>query len=280
MNLIVLQSMWAMENILPNGETLPMAEAIEKIAQHGFHGVTDHMTDAKKVTPLMAELKAHGLTMEGQCFPASVDDLKLTIELAAQHQPHHITIQPNVRTRDLKEAIRLIEGWQRLAEQIDTPVLIETHRYRLTNDLLFTLDMIKEMPQLKLLGDLSHYVVGHEIPFDEDATHEIQQLQTVMSHCHAYHGRIASREQVQIPISFSQHKLWVAAFYDLWKWGFANWQQRANEIDSLSFTCELGPSPYSITDHNGQDITDRWQESLMLKNMAEDIWQEIYPQTV
>lgn len=280
MNLIILQSMWAMENILPNGETLPMPDAVTRIAQHGFHGVTDHMMEAKKVASLMTELKAHGLTMEGQCFPANIDELKPTIELAARYKPHHITIQPNIRTRNMKEAIQLLEGWQRLAEQIDTPVLVETHRYRLTNDLLFTLEILAEMPNLKLLGDLSHYVVGHEIPLNEphgeSVMEDIQHLQTIMSHCHAYHGRVANREQVQIPISFPQHKLWVDAFYDLWKWGFANWQRRADQDDTLSFTCELGTRPYSITDQHNQDITDRWNESLILKKMIENIWKETY----
>ncbi|WP_222863076.1 sugar phosphate isomerase/epimerase family protein [Marinomonas sp. IMCC 4694] len=275
MNLLILQSMWAMENILPNGETLPMPDAIQRIAQQGFHGVTDHMMQASHVTSLMAELKAHNLTMEGQCFPDSIDALQPTLELAAQHQPHHITIQPNIRTRNMKETIRLLEGWQRLAEQIDTPVLVETHRYRLTNDLLFTLEILAEMPNLKLLGDLSHYVVGHEIPLDENASKDIQHLQTIMSHCHAYHGRVASREQIQIPISFPQHAAWVDAFYDLWKWGFTNWKKRAQPSDTLSFTCELGTHPYAITDKNGHDITDRWKESLTLKSMAERIWQDI-----
>ena len=166
MSLVILQSMWAMENILPNSETLPMPDAIAQIKARGFHGVTDHMMQRQQVLPLIRELKAHGLTMEGQCFPTSVDALQPTLELAAEFQPHHVTIQPNVRTHDLKQAIDLLEGWQRLAEQIDVPVYIETHRYRLTNDLLFTLEILKELPNLKLLGDLSHYVVIH-IPVQE-----------------------------------------------------------------------------------------------------------------
>lgn len=275
MSLVILQSMWAMENILPNSETLPMPDAIAQIKARGFHGVTDHMMQRQQVLPLIRELKAHGLTMEGQCFPTSVDALQPTLELAAEFQPHHVTIQPNVRTHDLKQAIDLLEGWQRLAEQIDVPVYIETHRYRLTNDLLFTLEILKELPNLKLLGDLSHYVVGHEIPFDEGADVEIEQLQHIMRHCHAYHGRVASREQVQIPLGFPQHQVWVEAFRSLWRWGFQNWLERANENDTLSFTCELGTRPYAITGADGHDINDRWQDSLRLKQMAEEIWQEV-----
>ena len=275
MSLVILQSMWAMENILSNSETLPMPDAIARIKAHGFHGVTDHMMQRQQVLPLIRELKAHGLTMEGQCFPTSVDALQPTLELAAEFRPHHVTIQPNVRTHDLKQAMALLEGWQRLAEQIDVPVYIETHRYRLTNDLLFTLEILKELPNLQLLGDLSHYVVGHEIPFDEGADEEIKQLQHIMRHCHAYHGRVASREQVQIPLGFPQHQVWVEAFRTLWRWGFQNWLERANENDTLSFTCELGTRPYAITGTDGHDINDRWQDSLRLKQMAEEIWQEV-----
>lgn len=274
MKLVVLQSMWAMENIWPGGQTMPMPEAVAIIQQHGFQGVTDHMIEREKVLPLVTELRALGLTMEGQCFPDCIEALIPTIELAAEFSPHHVTIQPNVRTRDLKQAIQLIEGWQRLAEQIDTPVLIETHRYRLTNDLLFTLDILKEMPNLKLLGDLSHYVAGHEIPLDESPTEDINLLKSIMTHCDAYHGRVANCEQVQIPISFPQHQAWVNAFESLWRWGFHHWRSRAQKGDSLSFTCELGTRPYSITGRDGQDITDRWAESLQLKALAERIWQE------
>lgn len=279
MNLLVLQSLWAMENSNPDGSTPPRAESLARIAEAGFGGVTDHFWDRAHARQLSAELKPLGLTVEGQCFPRSVDELQPTLEHGTEFGCHHVTIQADVRTRDLNEAVTLLEGWQKLAEQVDFPVLLETHRNRLTDDIFFTLELIDALPDLKLLGDLSHYVAGHEMalpyPETEGVPASIEQLRRIMANCHAYHGRVASCEQVQLPVVFPQHRPWVDEFRKLWSWGFRNWQERANEGDTLAFTCELGPPPYAITDRNNLDITDRWAESLQLKALAESIWSEV-----
>jgi len=275
MSLLVMQSLWAMENIEPDGTTLPLPEAIARIANHNFDGVTGLFMDRAYVRRLVDELYPLGLTIEGQCFPKTVDELQPTLDLASEFGCHHITIQPDVRTRDKKAAIELMQGWQRLSEQVPIPVLIETHRYRLTNDLLFTLELLEDLPDLKLLADLSHYVVGHEIPLVEGSPESIDQLRRVMESCHAYHGRVSNCEQVQIPISFSQNSPWLEEYRKLWTWGFRNWSRRSDPGDTISFTCELGPPPYAITGKDGLDISDRWAESLMLKELSESIWKEV-----
>ena len=51
-----------------------------------------------------------------------------------------------------------------------------------------------------------------------------------------------------------------------------HWLGRADTPQSLSFTCELGPPPYAITDAQGRELTDRWAEALKLKALIRQVW--------
>ncbi|MES2869125.1 MAG: sugar phosphate isomerase/epimerase [Pseudomonadota bacterium] len=268
---LVFQSLWAMQDHRGQCE-LSLEAQLEKIAAAGFDGVTDHFCLAQPAARLHHAAKAQGLQVEGQVFPRTVDDLAAALDVAARYGCHHLTLQADVRPRSLSQAIKLVEGWQRLAEQVDFPVLLETHRYRLTNDLFFTLDLLAEMPDLKLLADLSHYVVGRELPEPADAEDDAL-IHTILRHSWGFHGRVASCEQVQVPISFAQHQPWLQRFSGWWKYGIEDWLARADTPGSLSFTCELGPPPYAITGADGRDISDRWVEALMLKTLIREIWQ-------
>jgi hypothetical protein len=269
---VVFQSMWAMQN--ERGELDgSLEQQLTKISEAGFDGITDHFYEPVAVRELSRLAKSLGLQIEGQLFPKTVDDLQPVLEVASQHGCHHLTLQADSRPRTLKEAVELVEGWQRLAEQVDFPVLLETHRYRLTNDLHFTLDLLRELPDLKLLADLSHYVVGREIPLPPDAADQ-QQIESILRSSWGFHGRVASCEQVQVPISFAQHRPWVELFSEWWQYGIEDWLRRPDACGSLSFTCELGPPPYAITDRAGRDISDRWEESLLMKGLIRNLWQE------
>ncbi|MFM0016543.1 sugar phosphate isomerase/epimerase [Paraburkholderia sediminicola] len=272
--LLVFQSVWAMERRHTDGYERTLEENLRMIADAGFDGVSAHYTDRESVQRLAQLRGPHGLHAEGQCFPRTVDDLQPVLENAAEFGVHHIDLQPDVRPRTVAECVTLLDGWQRLAEQVKFPVYIETHRDRMTTDLHFTLDLLDARPDLKLLGDISHYLVGREFAWPvSDENHAL--MHRILDHSWAFHGRVASREQVQIELSFEPHRMWVDLFLDWWRYGFASWRQRAGPDDTLAFTCELGPKPYAIIGRDGNDTTDRWAESLLLRDWIREVWEEL-----
>ncbi|MGL4966563.1 MAG: sugar phosphate isomerase/epimerase family protein [Inquilinus sp.] len=271
--LLVLQSLWSMERRHTDGFERTLEANVEMIAGAGFDGISAHWTDRDEVRRTADCLRGTGMVAEAMCFPKTVDDLNPVLEIAAEFPVHHINLQPDVRPRRLEECVPLIEGWRRLAEQVDVPVLIETHRDRMTTDLYFTLDLLDRFPDLPLLADLSHFLVGREFAWPvSDENHAL--IHRILENSWAFHGRVASREQAQIEIAFPHHRMWVDLFLDWWGYGFRSWRRRAAADATLSFTCELGPKPYAITGRDGNDTTDRWAESLTLAGLARDLWAE------
>jgi hypothetical protein len=244
------------------------------IADGQFDGVSGLCSDRETMRRIHGHTKPRKLGIEGLCFPKTVDELKPALEIANEFEIAHLNLQPNLRPRRLQDCIAVLEGWRRLADESRVPVFIETHRDRMTTDLFFMLDLLDCFPDLKLLGDLSHYLVAREFawPVDED---NHRMIERVLDNCWAFHGRVASREQVQIEISFLRHKPWVELFLGWWEYGFASWCRRAGRDQVLTFTCELGPPPYSITGPEGNDTTERWAEAVQLMQMARALWEKV-----
>ncbi|MGC1330342.1 sugar phosphate isomerase/epimerase family protein [Pseudomonas sp.] len=272
--LLVFQSLWAMLD--DQGQpTMALEAQLEIIAAAGYDGITDHFWQPAHARRLSQAAKGLGLAIEGQAFPRTVDDLAAALDVASQHGCHHLTLQADVRAYSVAQVMPLLEGWQRLAEQVDFAVLLETHRYRVTNDLPLTLGLLAQFPDLKLLADLSHYVVGRELP-EAACAEDDRDIQQILQRSWGFHGRVASSEQVQVPLAFAQHQAWLQRFLGWWRYGMQDWLARDSTVDgSLSFTCELGPPPYAITGADGSELSDRWQDALLLKDLVRNLWHDL-----
>ena len=275
--LLVYQSLWAMERRRPDGIEWTLDEKLKMIHAAGFDGAGVRFFDFQYAKAVTDFLREHHMTWQAQCYPKCVDDLKPIIEHVQELGADHINLQPDVKPYRIEDCIPYIEGWRRLAADAGITLQIETHRDRMTTDLFFTLHLLDCFPDLRLTGDLSHYVVGREFawPVSEE-NHAL--MRRIIDHCWGFHGRVASREQIQLQISFPQNKEWVDLFMGWWKYGFINWRQRAAPDATLTFLCELGPREYAMTGPDGYEMSDRFAEAGTMKDMVRGLWRDVSSQ--
>lgn len=267
----VYQSLWAMERRRPDGLEWSLDEKLHMIVEGGFDGAGVRFADFSYASTVTTFLREHGLTWQAQCYPRTVDDLKPIIEHVQALGADHINLQADVRPYTVAECIPYIEGWRRLADDAGIALHIETHRDRMTTDLFFTLHLLDQFPDLRLTADLSHYVVGREFAWPVSEEHH-QMMQRILNNSWGFHGRVASREQIQLPLTFRQHQHWVELFMHWWQYGFKHWMARAPKDGVLTFLCELGPPEYAMTGADGYELSDRWREALLMKRMVTDLW--------
>ena len=272
--LLVYQSLWAMERRRPDGLEWTLDEKLEMVRAAGFDGAGVRFLDYRYAKTVTSFLREQGMSWQAQCYPKTVDDLKPIIEHVQELGADHINLQPDVKPYRLEECIPYIEGWRRLAADAGIALQIETHRDRMTTDLFFTLHLLDCFPDLRLTGDLSHYVVGREFawPISEE-NHAL--MRRIIDNCWGFHGRVASREQVQLQISFAHHKEWVDLFMGWWEYGFIGWKTRAAADATLTFLCELGPREYAMTGPDGYEMSDRFAEACTLKEMVREKWNSL-----
>jgi hypothetical protein len=270
----ILQSLWAMERRRADQPEWPLQTQLAMIRDAGFDGAGVRFIDPAFAAEVTSFLRAHEMIWQAQCYPTNVDDLKPVLELVARLGADHVNLQPNVRPQRIEECIPLLDGWRRLADQAGVAVQVETHRDRMTTDLFFTLQLLDCFPDLRLTADVSHYLVGREFAWPVDEINHAL-IHRILDHSWGIHGRIASREQVQVSLGFPQHRGWVELFMGWWEYAIRSWRKRADTDAVLTFLCELGPPPYAITGPDGAELSDRWEDALQMKDMIRALWQRI-----
>jgi len=270
----VFQSIWAMERRRPDGEEWPLERQVEMIAEAGFDGmdlysfVPDLSRRARKL------LDQAGLACTCCAFPKSVEGLQDDLDMALELGARHLNVIGQLYPMTVDEGADIIRRWLDMGDKSGMPVTIETHRDCITTDMLYTLQLMAAVPDMRLCADLSHFVVAREFTWPIP-TRDENWMQQVLDRAVAFQGRVASREQVQVQIDFPQQQGWVGKFRQWWEDGMRKWRFREPGDATLNFLIELGPPPYAMTDAKGWELSDRWQEALTIKGWVRDIWQRL-----
>ncbi|MFT5550227.1 MAG: hypothetical protein ACI9CO_002160 [Candidatus Azotimanducaceae bacterium] len=279
LSLDVFQSWWAMEFRRPDGFEWSFEDRFEKIANAGYRGVCFDAGLAhipyNSLSQYVKYCEQYDLDIVINAFPRNAEDVASAINQAKMFDGRcrFISIIGRVVPWNVDEVAKVTQQWLKQGKEAQIPIYVEGHRNCMTNDLLFTLQLMDAVPELKMTADLSHFMVNQEwvtLPLED---HEQALISRFLDRSESFQGRIASPEQVQIQLGFPQHEKWVNLFHDWWTEGLASWRRRhAGTDDRCVFLCELGPPPYAITGADGYELTNRWDEALQIKTTIERLW--------
>ena len=272
----IYQSLWAMEKRQPGVPEAAPAAHFERIKAAGYHGVcidpnVAEINDSLALAPLFID---HQLNCMVNAFPNTRDELTPLLDMASALQAKQVNVIGGVMPLTVLETIPVIAHWIDVAAAYDFPVLFETHRNATLNDFFATLEILQAVPALRLCADLSHFVVDREIglPLSEI---QASYFDRILERSDSFQGRISNNEQIQISVHVPQHEAWVNQYKAWWRAGIGAWSDRQTQDATLRFLVELGPPPYAITDQNQQELSDRWEEALVIRSWVEAIWSDL-----
>lgn len=269
--LCIQHSLWSLQKLPFNAPVeWSLEEKFQCVKAAGFEGVECWLGDADEQLHREA-LTAHGLRLTLGHRPFKLEDVKKTVERAARLKADFIFAQPADAFTPVEEVAELVRRGRALANEAGFALFVEIHRNNFTENLPQIKQLIERVPDIRFTADLSHLVVCGEFYGWEDER-AVDRLMPVLERTSHIHGRISNGEQVQVDVGDGTNAT-SQFFVRLWAAAMTHWKAGAQIGDVLPFASELGPPRYAITTPDGKEISDRWEQSLVMKQLAEQAWE-------
>ena len=268
-------SLWSLIGLPMNAPTeWTLTEKLQRVKDAGFEAVECWIGEEEEQSHKDA-LDAAGLRLVLGHHPYTLDDTGKTIAQAKRLQADFVFAQPLHPYVPVDEAVSFLRDATHLAADAGLPLFIETHRNNFPESLNQALQLLEKMPEVTFTGDLSHFVVIGEFYGwkDEGA---LERMDPVLARISHLHGRISNGEQVQVDVGDGTGET-AQFFVRLWARAMSHWRKGAGPGDYFPFASELGPPRYAITTPDGKEFSDRWEQSLVMKKLAEQAWAESEP---
>lgn len=181
-----------------------------------------------------------------------------------------LTLHVGWGMEDDSEAARLIAAVLEASAKFGIPLYPETHRATIFQDLWRTVQFTHRFPELRFNGDFSHWYTGLEMVYGGFET-KLEFIRPVLERVRFLHGRIGTPGCIQVDIGDGspQDRPYVSHFLALWTAAFAGFLRQAAPADVICFTPELlAPGIYYARTFQGHEESDRWQQSLVLRQIA------------
>jgi sugar phosphate isomerase/epimerase len=259
-------SYWSLSNLAE-----APAAYFPKLLDQGFEVLEIAMFDFQLEDA--ARAKAEGLAIIGQGLCGTAEETKPYIAAAAELGAIAINIHLGHAFMAPAEAADVVNEVRALTDDAGLLVSFETHRGRLTQDLLRTSELTALVPDIRFTLDLSHYWLGCEGMGNAPGRFQ-KLLAPILDRTLWVHGRVSDGEMVQADIGATGDGGSVPAFVDQWAKAMAAWRTHAEPGDVFLFEPELGPWPYAALGADGTELVDRWERSLVMTEIGQRAWSD------
>lgn len=253
LELRVFRSTWGLEGPLP--------DALERVAAAGFDGIEVNVTPVVPMDRrwLRETVLASGMEVSPVVLgPHTRDAYRSEIEGAAAYGPRQITSHTGLDAWSDAEAVDFLGFALELERELGIPINHETHRSRILFTPWRTAEILRQLPDLRLTADYSHWVAVAERLLDDRAD-DMALANTRARHIHARVG-FAEGPQVNDPRS-PAHEAALAA-HEAW-WAAIIRERIDDGSARLTVTPEYGPPPYMpTTPFSETPVTDLWDVCL------------------
>lgn len=250
------------------GLPIPSGGWLRAIKDAGYEGV-------QFVEPLEAgllpECRELGL---GVCGSGRVNRPEDAFRLAGEAREfglEAVTLHVGWGYEDDRSAGALIESVIDASHRFEVPLYVETHRATIFQDFWRTAQFVKGYPELKFNGDFSHWYTGLEMVYG-DFDQKLDFIRPVIERVHFMHGRIGNPGCMQVNVGELDAALelpFVKHFRRIWEEVFRAYLRRQHSSSPFCFTVELLASDiYYAREFGGQEESDRWQQSLVITEIA------------
>ncbi|HTL50969.1 MAG TPA: hypothetical protein VL860_00185 [Planctomycetota bacterium] len=190
-----------------------------------------------------------------------------------------VTLHVGWGLEDDRTAGRLIDAIIAAGDKHRIPMLIETHRATITQDIFRTVQFAKRHPQVRFNGDFSHWYTGLEMVYG-NLEEKLRYIQPVFDRVRFVHGRIGNPGSMQVDIGTNTRggkaRPYVDHFCEMWTRAFQGFLKSAKPGDYLCFTPELLPPNiyYArlVKNARGKQVEegDRWTQALLYVKIAKE----------
>ncbi len=257
-------SFWAL-----SGRSTPIEQGVQEACEAGCSFLEVGLR-AERLGLVKELLDRFPLQLVAQGFANTIEEAAVYFQRALDLGSVAINLHLGHAYLSAQEAEGLVDAAYEMANSLGLPMLLETHRGRLTQDLFRTSALLDARPHTSLALDVSHYLVAGETLGGSEVLFR-QHIQPLLRQTRMIHGRISNGQSIQV------HSMDAFSFKalteELWTEAMSLWLENAPAGAVLIFEPELGPPPYAFVDPATRgEVLDRTEQSRELKAIAFRAW--------